>query len=125
MKNKTEKPEWKLVPHFHQIADTGDYDGHYEITNGIVSIFTKDDGDDGLEAIVKALNDSECEFKLDDSKEFELHLEKKLVKEKNEEIDMLRKKLDEGRTYLMGCGDSITDSDALEAFGFGRNGLNF
>ena len=26
--------EWKLIGHSYQIADTGDYDGHYEITDG-------------------------------------------------------------------------------------------
>ena len=62
---------WKLVSHSYQIADTGDYDGHYEITNGKISIFTKDDGD-GLEDIVKALNESGCKFYLDDSATFEL-----------------------------------------------------
>ena len=72
---------FKLVPHFHQIADTGDYDGCYEITNGKISIFTKDDGDDGLDEVVNALNESGCEFQLDDSKEFELHLAKQEIKE--------------------------------------------
>lgn len=56
MKNK-----WKLIAHNHQIADTGDYDGYYEITDGKVSIFTKDD-DDGLDDIVKTLNDSGAKF---------------------------------------------------------------
>lgn len=53
--------KWELVAHNHQIADTGDYDGCYEITDGKVSIFTKDD-DDGLDDIVKALNDSGAKF---------------------------------------------------------------
>lgn len=35
----------------------------------------------------------------------------------------LSARLQKGRDYLMQCGDDITDSDALEAFGFGRNGL--
>jgi hypothetical protein len=56
------KQEFKVIPHFHQIADTGDYDGCYEITNGIISIFTKDDSDDGLDEIAKAFNESQCEF---------------------------------------------------------------
>lgn len=36
------------------------------------------------------------------------------------------KRLTEGRHYLMGVSyDQITVEDALEAFGFGRDGLNF
>ncbi len=64
-----EKSEWKLVPHFHQIADTGDFDGNYELTNGKISIFTKGDNDEGLDEIITALNKSGIEFYLDDSKE--------------------------------------------------------
>lgn len=59
--------DFKLIGHSHQIADTGDYDGCYEITNGKVSIFTTDDDDEALEPIVKALNDSGAKFYLDDS----------------------------------------------------------
>ena len=69
--------EWELVGHSHQIADTGDYDGCYEITNGKVSIFTQDDDDEALLPIVKALNNSGCKFYLDDAAEFELYLLKK------------------------------------------------
>lgn len=84
-----EKLEWKLVPHFHQIADTGDYDGCYELTNGAVSIFTKNDNDEGLEEIIKTLNESGAEFYLDDSKDFELHLEKQKTEELTKERDSL------------------------------------
>jgi hypothetical protein len=37
---------WELKGHSHQIADTGDYDGYYEITNGKISLLTKDDDDE-------------------------------------------------------------------------------
>lgn len=70
----TSSADWKFVAHSHQIADTGDYDGCYEITNGKVSIFTKDDDDEALESVVKALNESGCKFYLDDSTEFEAHI---------------------------------------------------
>ncbi len=58
--------EWKLIGHSHQIADTGDYDGHYEITDGNISILTKDDDDETLQEIVDVLNKSNCEFFQDD-----------------------------------------------------------
>lgn len=35
--------KWEYKECFHQIADTGDYDGHYEISNGKDSISSKDD----------------------------------------------------------------------------------
>lgn len=77
---------WELKGHSHQIADTGDYDGCYEITDGIVSIFTKEDDDEGLTPIVEALNNSGCEFYLDDSVEFENHLLKMEIETMKEEI---------------------------------------
>jgi hypothetical protein len=62
---------FKLVGHSSQIADTGDYDGYYEITNGKISLLTKDDDDEVLQPIVDALNNSGCKFYQDDWFEFE------------------------------------------------------
>lgn len=80
-----EKSEWKLVAHSYQIADTGDYDGHYEITNGKISIFTKDDDDGALMSIVNALNDSGCEFYVDDLS-YEVDCLKSQIKDMMNEI---------------------------------------
>jgi len=42
----------------------------------------------------------------------------------NYEINDLHTKLEAGRHYLMSAqSDKVTVEDALEAFGFGRNGL--
>lgn len=50
-------------------------------------------------------------------------LEKKL-KEQRDYTDSLNYRLNEGRHYLMSVqSDEITVGDALEAFGFNRNGL--
>lgn len=50
--------------------------------------------------------------------------EKLLIKEEEIAGDMNRQLMD-GRHYLMGVEPSeLTVEDALEAFGFGRNGLN-
>ena len=35
--------KWEFKTHSYQIADTGDYDGHYELTNGEISLITKDE----------------------------------------------------------------------------------
>lgn len=80
------KQEWKLVGHNHQIADTGDYDGCYELTNGKISIYTKDDDDDSLKEIAVFLNRYDIDFFLDDSdKELNFYL--------NMQLDELRKQL--------------------------------
>ena len=42
-----------------------------EITNGKISLLTKDDDDEALQPIVDALNDSGCKFYQDDWFEFE------------------------------------------------------
>ena len=81
--------EWKLIGHNHQIADTGDYDGYYEITNGKISLRINDDDDEALQHIVDALNDSGCKFYQDDWLEFE----NKMLKE---EISRLKFMIDSG-----------------------------
>lgn len=61
----SEKATWELIGHSFQIGDTGDYDGHYELTNGKVSIISEDDEEDQLQEIVDALNKSGCKFRSD------------------------------------------------------------
>ncbi len=77
--------KWKLIPHSYQIADTGDYDGHYELTNGKISIFSKNEDDDILEGVIKALNESGCEFYLDDSASFEADI----LREENKRLHFM------------------------------------
>jgi hypothetical protein len=70
--------EWKLIPHSYQIADTGDYDGHWELTNGAITLTTTDDhlGDEEGDVLVKALNDVDCKWinVNEDAAEFEKRL---------------------------------------------------
>lgn len=69
---------WELKPHSYQIADTGDYDGHYEITNGKISLFIKDyECDEPLQKVVDAMNESGCQFEMDDSAKWELEVVKR------------------------------------------------
>ena len=82
--------DWKIVAHSHQIADTGDYNGCYELTNGKISIYTQDDED--FKPVIDALNESGCDFYLDDSAEFELHI----LKEENK---LLHDILDDPEKY--------------------------
>lgn len=73
-----EQNKWEVKSHSHQIADTGDYDGHWEITNGEISICTKDDGDDMdviLKEVADLLNKTEITFYADNPKEIDLHFE--------------------------------------------------
>ena len=80
------KTTWKLIPRSYQIADTGDYDGHYEITNGDISIITQDDNEEELQTIVEALNNSGCNFySHNDDKEWLEH-ENKLLKEELKQL---------------------------------------
>lgn len=76
----TSSTVWELKGHSHQIADTGDYDGHYEITNGKISLLTKDDDDEALMPIIDALNNSGCKFYQDDWFEFENSMLKEEIK---------------------------------------------
>lgn len=82
----SDNKDWKLIGHSYQIADTGDYDGHYEITNGKISLFTGDDDEESLQPIVDSLNNSGCNFYQDDWFEYENNMLK-------EEISRLRKNM--------------------------------
>lgn len=82
----TAEEEWKLIGHSYQIADTGDYDGCYEITDGKISIRTNYDDDEALQPIVNALNSSGCSFWQDDAAEFENRLFRDEIKELRAEI---------------------------------------
>ena len=85
--------KFELISHSHQIADTGDYDGCYEITNGKISIFTKDDDDDALDKVVKSLNESGCKFYKDDSDQNHIDSLKSEIAELKHEIKGLDKLL--------------------------------
>ncbi len=73
--------KWELKGHSYQIADTGDYDGHWEITDGKIQLFTKDDDDESLGEIVKVLNHYDIDFYVSDEVEFENHLLKQEIKQ--------------------------------------------
>jgi flagellar biosynthesis/type III secretory pathway protein FliH len=70
--------KWEVKSNSYQIADTGDYDGYWEVTNGEIKICTKDDGND-MEVILKEvaalLNKTEISFYIDNPKEVDLHFE--------------------------------------------------
>lgn len=74
--------QWKIKQHTYQIADTGDYDGCVEITNGKISLFCDCDVEnEELNPIIDALNNSEIEFEIDDSPSIELLHENARLKE--------------------------------------------
>lgn len=50
------KQKFEVKSHSYQIADTGDYDGYWEITNGTDRIITKEDGDE-IEAYLQSIAD--------------------------------------------------------------------
>jgi archaellum component FlaC len=85
---------FKLIGHNRQIADTGDYDGCYEITNGKISIFTKDDNDEGLEKLIASFNETESDFYLDDSWHWEIENFKFQLAEKDKEIARLKDEIE-------------------------------
>jgi len=91
---------WKLKGHSHQIADTGDYDGYYEITNGKISLLTKDDDDESLQPIVDALNDSGCKFYQDDWFEFENNMLKEEISRLKFMIDKLDRLMNMQKMHL-------------------------
>ncbi len=52
-----EEKKWKLIRHSYQIADTGDYDGQWEVTDGKIKLWTERDYDEEeIQEFVDLLN---------------------------------------------------------------------
>ncbi len=71
--------KWRIEGHSHAIADTGDYDGHWQLTNGKISLTTKEDADDDeFEKLVAVLNETDFEWQCEncDDKDFHIHMGK-------------------------------------------------
>jgi hypothetical protein len=77
---------WRLIGVSHPIADTGDYSGHYEITDGNMTIITHDDDAEALQPIVDALNDSGCSFYFDNSALYLISHENDVLRDSNAEL---------------------------------------
>jgi len=73
--------EWELKYHSYAIADTGDYDGHYELTNGTITLITRDEidtenPDSELEKAIYWLNEADIKWEnwVEDDLRFQIHL---------------------------------------------------
>jgi len=85
--------EWRIEAHESAIADTGDYDCYYELTNGDISLVTRDeiDEDEEMRAInaetedtnapcvkvlVSCLNQLDCKWEnwIEDDIRYQLHV---------------------------------------------------
>lgn len=66
------KGQWRFETKSYQIADTGDYDGHVEITNGKILLVSKDDPEsEAFANLVNALNQIENLYVEDHGKEWQ------------------------------------------------------
>lgn len=87
-----EKNNWRYEEHFHRIPMSDDYDGHYEVTNGDISLCTNDDPEDitetenTLQRVAKALNESGCKFYVNTAAELNLHNENMILRGLLEDI---------------------------------------
>lgn len=74
------RKSWEYKEYFHQTGGD-DWDGHYEVTNGDISLCTTDDPDDitanenTLHVVATALNLSGCKFYVNTATEHALHIE--------------------------------------------------
>lgn len=89
-------PAWRYEEHFHRVPMSEDFDGHYEVTNGNISLCTSDDPEDitetenTLHRVASALNESGCKFYCNTATEHALHIENMLLRAALEEIAMQR-----------------------------------
>jgi hypothetical protein len=85
------KTEWKFEEKRYQIADTGDYDGHVEISNnkGLVLISREEYDDGDLEALIDTMN--RIDFIIDttshEEEKYRLFLENKHLKEQSQQSE--------------------------------------
>lgn len=92
----SEDNKWRIEIHSHQIADTGDYDGFLELTNGHTSLHIHDDYYiEEFEGLLEQLNN--LELKVSNPLEGQLHYEmehnKLLVQELRDTIKELEKEI--------------------------------
>jgi hypothetical protein len=104
--------DWKLVGESYQIADTGDYDGHYEITNGKITICTNHDDEEALQPIVDALNRAGCSFYTKHPSEVEAYILRYEVDSLKTERDQLRADLSrmEGENKSLNETNSVAET---------------
>lgn len=93
-------PPWEYKENFHKIPMSDDYDGHYEVTNGDISLCTGDDPEDitetenTLQRVAKALNESGCKFYCNTTTEHKLHIENLELRYKADELKARCEKMD-------------------------------
>jgi hypothetical protein len=78
MNNNKSNPLFEVKSHSYQIANTGDYDGYWEITNGIDRIITRADGDE-MEDYLRVISSRLNELQSSDNLEFETESENKIT----------------------------------------------
>lgn len=74
---------WKAVACSSPIADTGDYDGHWELTNGNIVLITNDDdlAEVDFADIVDVLNNAGIDFTLDDTANIDKYIAESRLKD--------------------------------------------
>lgn len=88
MEEKKYPIKWEYKNYSYQIADTGDYDGYWEVTNGKDSLITKEDYEDiekDLQAVVNLLNNTYANFTFDRGNEAALEAENRWLKDELEQ----------------------------------------
>ena len=106
--------KWEFKAHNYQIADTGDYDGYYEITNGDITLITKDDFDETerqLKLAVVILNRWGIKFRdlKSEQLEIDIHCMKDAQRWKDEEFTTLRARADKMEQALKEIAESDCD----------------
>lgn len=87
-----ERSKWEYKE-IHHSTGCGDYDGHYEITDGRISLCTNDDPEDitdtenSLQQIARLLNETGCKFYSNNALELEQHID---IMKQSQEIDELQ-----------------------------------
>ena len=126
--------KWEYKENFHKIPMSEDYDGHYEVTNGKISLCTIDDPEDltdslnTLQRVANALNDSGCKFYCNTTTEHALHIENMALKAKIERYEAALKELirlknlkdKEGKTYEYLVKQPLAWKAATEALSAGE-----
>lgn len=102
--------KWEVKSHSYQIGDTGDYDGWHELTNGVISLGTRED-DDGTVAALKHIASTLnfCELKLfdhtADNLAIDRHCDNEAWKLKYDELNAERDALKSQLDKLVGSAE--------------------
>jgi hypothetical protein len=99
--------KWEYKECFSKGSMEDDYSGHYEVTNGEISLCTNDDPEDitetenTLQRVANVLNESGCKFYCNTTTEHKMYIENMLLHGKYDELKERAEKMEDALKEIL------------------------